>query len=295
MPQLLIFSGSHKHRHSGIPQKDTGGIYVSFTIIRARICCMNKFIFTLFILFQSGLAFAAYDGWHAGIVDPTILGWLIVVVYLVAVFCCVKQARVVKMRGGGTKFWIFLTVFLLLLAINKQLDLQSWLTQATKGSALANRWYEYREPVQIAFICIIGLSMLIVGVTSRLYLISSWRHYPLAWVGAILLFAFILMRAFSFHHFDIFINHDVLGIKINVIIEIGAVLLIILGAIFNKKLANPLTERTVPLKEYVEIAKDGDDVQCPRCGAQPLSKPVDGRLFKCRLCSYKYTVHLINK
>ena len=258
---------------------------------------MNKLVFTLFILFQSGLAFAAYgDGrWHAGIGNPTILGWLTVAVYLVAVFCCVKQARVVKMRGGGTKFWIFLAIILLLLAINKQLDLQSWLTQATKGSALANGWYEYRELVQIALISIIGLSLLIVGVTSRLYLVSSWRHYPLAWVGAILLFAFILMRAASFHHFDIFINQDILGIKINVIIEIGAVLLIILGAIFNKKLANPLTESTVPLIEYVEIAKDGDDVQCPRCGAQPLSKPVDGRLFKCRLCSYKYTVHLINK
>lgn len=258
---------------------------------------MNKLVFTLFILFQSGFAFAAYDDgrWHAGIGDPTIFGWLTVAVYLVAVFCCVKQARVVKMRGGGTKFWIFLAIFLLLLAINKQLDWQSWLTLAAKDSALANGWYEYRELVQITFISIIGLSLLIVGVTSRLYLISSWRHYPLAWVGAILLFAFILMRAASFHHFDTLINHPIFGIKINVIVEIGAVLLIILGAIFNKKLANPLTESTVPLKEYVEIAKDGDDVQCPRCGAQPLSKPVDGRLFKCRLCSYKYTVHLINK
>ena len=257
--------------------------------------CMNKLVFTLFILFQSGFAFATYDVWHAGIGDPTILGWLTVAVYLVAVFCCVKQARVVKMRGGGTKFWLFLAIFLLLLAINKQLDLQGWLTQAAKDSAFANGWYEYREPVQIALISIIGLSLLIVGVTSRLYLINSWRHYPLAWVGTILLFAFILMRAVSFHHFDTFINHDVLGLKINVIVEFGAVLLIILGAIFNKRLESPLTASTVSLKEYVEIAKEGDDVQCPRCGAQPLSKPVDGRLFKCRLCSYKYTVHLINK
>ena len=259
--------------------------------------CMNKLVFTLTILFQSGLAFAAYDDgrWHAGIGDPTIFGWSTVAVYLVAVLCCIRQAHVVKMRGGGTKFWIFLAIFLLLLAINKQLDLQSWLTQTAKDSALANGWYEHREPVQIAFISIIGLSMLIVGVASRLYLISSWRHYPLAWLGILLLFSFILMRAASFHHFDILINRDILGIKINVILEIGAVLFIILATIFNKKLANPLTANTVTLKEYVEIAKEGDDVQCPRCGAQPLSKPVDGRLFKCRLCSYKYTVHLINR
>ena len=258
---------------------------------------MNKLVFTLFILFQSGFAFAAYDDgrWHAGIGDPTIFGWLTVAVYLVAVFCCIKQAGVVKMRGGGTKFWIFLAIFLLLLAINKQLDLQSWLTLAAKDSALANGWYDYREPVQIAFISIIGLSILIVGVTARLYLISSWRHYPLAWVGVILLLIFILMRAASFHYFDILINHPIFGIKINVILEIGTVLLIILGAFFNKKLENPLTSSTVSLKEYVEIAKEGDDVQCPRCGAQPLSKTVDGRSFKCRLCSYKYTVHLINK
>ena len=254
-------------------------------------------VLILLSLLQTNIAYAAMqDGhWQACIGDPTIFGLLTVAVYLVAVLCCVKQASVVKMRGGGTKFWIFLAIFLLLSAINKQLDLQSWLTQAAKDSALANGWYDYREPVQIVFISIIGLSMLIVGVTSRLYLASSWRHYPLAWVGIILLLAFISMRAASFHYFDIVINHDVLGLKVNVILEIGAVLLIILGAIFNKKLKNPLTANTVSLKEYVEIAKEGDDVQCPRCGAQPLSKPVDGRLFKCRSCHYKYTVHLVNK
>ena len=258
---------------------------------------MNKLVFGLFILFQSSFAFAAYDdgGWRAGIVSLTTFGWLTLAIYLIAVFCCVRQVRIVKMRGGGTKFWIFLAIFLLLLAINKQIDLQSWFMQVAKYTPIANGWYEYKEPIQIALISIAVLGILIVGVASRLYLLSSWRHYPLAWLGAILLFAIILMRAASYPDVDILINRDVLGIKINVILELGAVILIILGALLNKKVVNTLTEITVSLKEYVEIAKDGDDVQCPRCGAQPLSKPMDGRLFKCRSCSYKYTVHLINR
>jgi uncharacterized protein (DUF983 family) len=257
---------------------------------------MNKSAFNLLLFFQSGFAFAAYDDgrWHAGIGDPSIFGWLTVLVYLTAVYCCFRQADKVKKLGGDTKFWFILAIFLFLLAINKQLDLQSWFTQTMKDSAIANGWYAYRGLVQAAFISIIGICMVVALVGLRLYLVNSWRHYLLTWIGIILLSSFILMRAASFHHFDIFINYPILGLKINVILEIGAVLLIILGTIFNKKFVSPLTANTVTLKEYVDIANEGDDVQCPQCGAQPLSKTVDGRLFKCRTCGYKYTIRVLN-
>jgi DNA-directed RNA polymerase subunit RPC12/RpoP len=256
---------------------------------------MNKLLITLFILLQSNLAMAASSSgrWHAGIGDATIFGWATVLAYLIAMLCCFVKARESKRFGGNYQFWLYLAAFLLLLGINKQLDLQSWFTQVMKDSALAHGWYGNRRTMQLVFISILGLSMVIALFSLRLYLANSWRHYRLAWVGVILLCTFILMRAASFHHFDIFINYQILGLKINAVLETGAILLIILGTIFNKKFVNPSMANTVSVREYVDIVNEGDDVRCPECGTQPLSKTVDGRLFKCRTCGYKYTVRVI--
>jgi len=196
-------------------------------------------LFVLFssLLFQSNLIFAAMtDGrWHAGIGDPTVFGWITVFFYLLAVLQCGFRAISLKKLGESYHFWLYLSVFLFLLGINKQLDLQSWFTQTLKDSAQANGWYEHRRPLQLMFITTLGVGMLISLIGLRLYLKNSWQENKLTWIGIVLLCTFILMRAASFHHLDIFINHHVLGLRINVILEIGSILLIILGAFVNKK------------------------------------------------------------
>ncbi len=257
---------------------------------------MNKLSLTLFFLLQSTLVFAATENgrWHAGIGDASIFGWVTVVVYLFATFRCVVKAKDSKKFGGNYQFWLYLGAFLLLLGINKQLDLQSWLTEIVKDSAHAHGWYEHRRPVQIAFIALLGLGMMIALLSLRLFLANSWRHNKITWVGIILLGTFILMRAASFHHFDVLINRPILGININVIFEIGAILLIILGTFFNKRSENLLTMNTFPMNGYAEIINEGDDVQCPQCGIQPLAKTIEGRLFKCRGCGNKFIVRVLN-
>ena len=257
---------------------------------------MNNLFLTLFFLLQSTLAFAATENgrWHAGIGDASLFGWITVAFYLLAVARCAVKAIASKKFGGYYQFWLYLGAFLLLLGINKQLDLQSWLTELAKDNAHANGWYEHRRSVQIAFIAALGLGMLIALLSLRLFLANSWRHNKLTWVGIILLCAFILMRAASFHHFDIFINRPILGLKINVLFEIGAILLIILGTFFDKKSSNLLDTHTFPMNKYAEIINPGDDVQCPQCGVQPLANTKDGRLFKCRACGNKFIVRVLN-
>jgi len=239
---------------------------------------------------------AAYDDgrWHAGIGDPTLFGWVTVIVYLAAVIRCIVKAKESKKFGGNYQFWFYLALFLLFLGINKQLDLQSWLTQTVRDSSKMHGWYNHRRPVQIAFIALLGLGAVVVLIGLRLYLANSWRHYKLTWVGIVLLCVFILMRAASFHHFDIFIKHHVLGLRVNVILEVGALLLIILGTYLNKESANLLSTNTFPMDRYAEIINEGDDVQCPWCGVQPLANIVDGRLFKCRGCGSKFIVRVLN-
>lgn len=260
---------------------------------------MNKLIPFLLLLIQSPIIFAAIkDGrWHAGIGDASIFGWLTVAFYVLAAARCLVKANASRKFGGYYQFWIYLAVFLLLLAINKQLDLQSWLTEFVKDNALVNDWYLYRRRVQFAFILALGLGMLTALFSIRLFLANSWRHNKLTWWGIILLCTFILIRAASFHHFDILINRPILGLTINVLLEVGAILLIIAGTFFDKKSSNLLTTDTFDtynMNRYAEIPNEGDDVQCPQCGVQPLAKTIDGRLFRCRKCGNKFIVRVAN-
>jgi Zn finger protein HypA/HybF involved in hydrogenase expression len=257
---------------------------------------MYQFFLTIFFSLQASLAFAATENgrWQVGIGDPTIFGWLTVAFYLVAVWRCLVKTKDSKKFGGNYHFWLYLAFFLLFLAFNKQLDLQSWLTQTLRDSSHAHGWYAYRRLLQVIFIGALGLGMLLALISVRLFLANSWRRHKITWLGIMLLCLFILVRAASFHHFDIFINHDILGLKINVILEIGAISLIILGTYFSKKSANLSTTNTFPINNYIEIEHEGDDVQCPQCGTQPLSNTTSGRHFKCRMCGNKFSVNVLN-
>ncbi|WP_020166750.1 MULTISPECIES: hypothetical protein [Methylotenera] len=257
---------------------------------------MTKITLFLFLLIQSPLILAATeDGrWHAGIGDATVFGWITVAVYLLAVARCIVKANASKKFGGNYLFWLYLAIFLLFLGVNKQLDLQSWFTEMLKDAAQHHGWYEHRRPVQVAFIVVLGFGMLMALIAFRLFLVNTWRNYKLAWMGIILLCTFILIRAASFHHVDILINTEILGLRLNVLLEIGAILIIILGTYFNKKQVNSLLADTISVRDYVQIEKEGDIVRCPQCGTQPLSKTRDDRLFKCRSCGFKYTVRVMN-
>jgi hypothetical protein len=257
---------------------------------------MIKLYLSLSLIFQTNAAFAAMqDGrWHAGIGDATVFGWLTVLFYSAAIWRCMVKASESKNVGGNYHFWIYLAAFLLFLAINKQLDLQSWFTQTLRDSAHAHGWYANRRLLQVIFIGLLGIAMLAILLSIRLFLANSWRRYKLTWVGIILLCVFILARAASFHHVDVLINHGILGLRLNVILEVGAILIIILGTYFSKKSSNLHSTQTFPMTMIVEIEHAGDDVQCPQCGVQPLSNTVGGRIFKCRSCGIKYSVNVLN-
>jgi predicted RNA-binding Zn-ribbon protein involved in translation (DUF1610 family) len=232
--------------------------------------------------------------WTLGVNDPTIIAWVIALLYLIAAVRCIYKAKASKQFGGNYQFWLYLAAFLFLLGINKQLDLQSLLAELAQDSAKAHGWYAIRKPVQIAFIALLGVGMLITILSFRMFLASTWHNYKITWLGIILLNLFILLRAMSFQHFDMFINRSVYGINFNELLEICAILLIILGTFLKSKQANPLAANAIAIKNLVVIKKEGDIAQCPQCGTQPLAKTADGRKFKCRSCSYKFTVSVVN-
>jgi hypothetical protein len=186
------------------------------------------------------LAFTADNKWQLGIGDPTVMGWVTVAAYFGAAILCWKCAITAygARRSGLASaqpifFWSALASVLVLLGINKQLDLQTWFTLFAKGLALDQGWYEDRRFAQIAFIIVVGLSGLAgLGI---LYWLTR-RALPrsrLALFGVLFLGCFVLIRAASFHHVDQLIGIRLAGLKMNWILELGGILIVAVAAARN--------------------------------------------------------------
>ena len=170
------------------------------------------------------------ERWVPGIGDPTIIGWVTVTVYFIVALVCLRAVFNSESDRKLKTFWLILTFFLIALGINKQLDLQTLFTQIGRSIALEQGWYKDRRTVQAGFIIIIGLT----GVTFLIFLIKIYHgtssSVKIALTGCVILFSFILIRASSFHHTDLFINLKFIGIKMNWLLELSGLVVIGVGA-----------------------------------------------------------------
>jgi len=174
--------------------------------------------------------------WTPGIGDPTIGGWITVVLYFLAMISCWVTAR------SGIKehrTWKAISILFLGLGINKQLDLQSALTEAGRVIAFEQGWYDQRQFVQLAFIIFVA----IVCVGAVVTLLIWTRHAPLStWfslLGTILVIGYVLIRAASFHHIDRFIGTTILGFHWNWILEMGGITIVLLASQWRRSAPNP--------------------------------------------------------
>lgn len=173
--------------------------------------------------------------WSPGIGDPTFIGWLTVGFYVWAAWLCLQVIRLeydLKLGLAPTErqLWRMLVVGLVLLGINKQLDLQTALTEIGRKIARYQGWYEARREIQAEFIGLIGLLAIVMCSLFAFLAHRAPMATRVALVGSVLLLAFVVVRAVSFHHVDQFIRHSVAGIRMNWILEIGGLLVIGIGA-----------------------------------------------------------------
>lgn len=191
--------------------------------------------------------------WSPGIGDPSFTGWLTVAAYVVAAVVCWRARRVAKAERApapghtAVRFWSVLAVGLGLLGVNKQLDLQTAVTEIGRMLARAQGWYDHRRWVQLAFI---GLVVLIVAFACRWLLRAAAGDFSRLWlavVGAAVLGAFVAVRASSFHHVDACIWFDLLfGLRVNAVVELGGICCIGTAALRFQRLcraAKPREER----------------------------------------------------
>jgi hypothetical protein len=178
----------------------------------------------------SDLLSCIFASWAPQIGDPSAMGWITVASYVLASGLATTVG--IKARGRTRVFWLTLSILMLGLAVNKQLDLQSALTAAGRCIAKAQGWYAERRAVQVRFILAVmagGLSLTLFGIwIMRRHLTETW----LALMGLGALLTFISIRAAGFHNFDRFIGYDVGGIRMNWLLELGGIGLIAINAAY---------------------------------------------------------------
>jgi len=182
--------------------------------------------------------------WRPQIGDPSFTGWLTVVAYGLAAFTAFAAARrggrALGLAGGSRGMWLLVATLLSFLCLNKQLDLQSLLTDIGRIFAWRQGWYEERREYQKWFV----LGVLAVSIVTTISLFFMYRqfwlkHFLLSF-GLAFLITFIVIRAISFHHFDTILKSSVGGVKMNGFLELSGIGLIWLTAAmdyFNPKRA----------------------------------------------------------
>jgi hypothetical protein len=180
--------------------------------------------------------------WSPGIGDPTVGGWVTVILYFLAFVSSVRTARLVRLRerlAGNEKYlWRAMAFMFAALGINKQLDLQSALTELGRVAEDQQGWYDERQIVQIWFI--VGVAVASISVVAIL-LILAWKAPVSTWfalMGTTIILAFVLIRAASFHHIDRFIGTTVLGLRWNWVLEMGGISIVIVASELRRRKLN---------------------------------------------------------
>jgi len=129
--------------------------------------------------------------------DHSFYGWMTVLVYFLTSLRAGYKAKLAWIKKEHVIFWGGLTLLLVALGINKQLDLQSSLTEILRDLAKEHGWYEQRRMVQMFFVALMGLCVPLMFIMLRVAFLQSWKRFKTIWIGIVLLFIFIVIRAAS--------------------------------------------------------------------------------------------------
>lgn len=200
------------------------------------------------------LAATTEDGWRPGIGDPTIMGWLTVAAYFIVAVLCLRAYKTARPptifdSGAITRIWLGLGLLFIALGTNKQLDLQSLLTQMARAIVREAGWYEHRRQLQAAFI----IALVLGGSMAIIWLFWLTRHalktYGLALAGAVFTITFVIVRAASFHRVDEMLGWTMLGVEMNWALELSGIACVGAGAALTIRHAAAERRRNQSLRD----------------------------------------------
>jgi ABC-type Mn2+/Zn2+ transport system permease subunit len=186
--------------------------------------------------------------WIPGIGDPTLAGWLTVVLYFVTSLSCWKSGREAEFEDSrrSNEYWAWRSIAILFLAlgVNKQFNLITALTVFGRAVAYFEGWYGRRQPVQVVLIGLLAISSVLAVTMLLIWL----RRAPIvtwfALIGTAFTVTFVLIRAVSYHYIDRFLFERILGLRWNWVIEIGGISVVLLASQWRQ--VRPLKSTSAP-------------------------------------------------
>jgi len=163
--------------------------------------------------------------WRPSFHDNFFMGWLITGSYLACAFVAALYATYLNQmeEKKAFQFWWSISAIMILLGVNKQLNLQTLLTEVGRQIANAQEWYDRRRVVQFMFISILSASFLASFIGLAIIFRDMLRRYALAFCGLLFLLTYIIIRAASFHHISELIQYDLEGMKMNGVLELAGI------------------------------------------------------------------------
>ena len=161
--------------------------------------------------------------------DPTALAWFVVASYLAGAAAAFLAGR--STGGRDARFWYVAALLLVLLGLNKELDLQSLLTESARALAHETGWYEQRRQFQALFLVALAIGGLAAAALLAGWLRRSPRAVKVAAAGIVILLTFVFMRAASFHHLDEWVTVNVGFMRSGWWLELAGIAVIALSAV----------------------------------------------------------------
>ncbi len=186
--------------------------------------------------------------------DPRAGAWLIFFSYFAVAVLCARAFQVswigsrlaidypnperrLKDRQAAYRasfrFWGLVIALFVFLGVNKQIDLQTWLTDVGRRIATAQGWYEQRATVQTIFV----LTTAVTGVVVLSVLLKLTRdllpRHVLAFVGLASLAVFLMVRATSFHALEAAAWFEIVGMRLSWYLEMAGILCVGTCAVRN--------------------------------------------------------------
>jgi hypothetical protein len=173
--------------------------------------------------------------WRPTIGDPSFMGWFTVAAYGVgSALAVLASSQYVANNDtiSRREKWVWLGVsgVMAILCINKQLDLQSLMTDIGRVLFRQQGWYEQRRGFQRLFVVTVLAASAGFGTWSVWRFRAFWKRHKLLAGGLLFLLTFIVVRAISFHHFDVLLSTRVLGVRMNWVFELTGIFLVSLAA-----------------------------------------------------------------
>ncbi|MCF7976249.1 MAG: hypothetical protein K9N55_20695 [Phycisphaerae bacterium] len=191
---------------------------------------------------QNVMADAIKGGyWSTNRGDPTVIGWSITVFYAVAALACLyctgfcDSRRSVPISLVYAWFWWMMLGLVVMMGINKQLDVQLLLADIGRAFTKHLGWYGQRKPVQIRVLafgaCVCLACLLEVGHKLKRAPKSTW----LALFGILLLGVNVLIHLVSLHLIEGVLAYSLAGLSVGNGLEIVCILWILISAlVYNR-------------------------------------------------------------